>query len=83
VSFTVTVTGRDGKRLQGATVLFTVTVPGLEAIVSSELTTDANGTASFSTRVPKGAMAGTGLATVLVTTTDDGSATDRQVLTVE
>ena len=83
VTFTVAVTGPDGKRLAGATVLFTVSVPGLEAIVSSELTTDANGTAAFSTRIPKGAMAGGGLATVLVTTTDVGQATDRQVLTVE
>jgi hypothetical protein len=83
VSFTVVVTGPDGRRVEGATALFTVTVPGLEAIVSSEITTGADGTASFSTRIPKGALAGSGLATVLITTADFGTATDRQVLTVQ
>jgi hypothetical protein len=83
VTFTVTVTGPDGAPVADATVLFTVTVPGLEAIVSGELPTGSDGTASFSTRIPKGAMAGSGLASVLVTTTDYGTATDRQVLTVQ
>lgn len=83
VTFTVVVTGPDGQPVQGATALFTVSVPGLEAIVSSELTTGPDGSASFSTRIPKGAMAGSGLASVLVTTTDYGTGTDRQVLTVQ
>jgi hypothetical protein len=82
VSFTVVVTGPDGQPVEGATALFTVTVPGLEAIVSSEIKTSASGSASFTTRIPKGAMAGAGLATVLVTTPRFGTATDRQVLTV-
>ncbi len=82
-TFTVLVTGPDGRPLAGATALFTVTVPGLEAIVSPEIQTGSNGKATFTTRVPKGALAGTGLASVLVTTTDSGTGTDRQVLTVE
>ncbi len=82
LSFTVTVTGPDGKRLAGATALFTVTVPGLEAIVSSELSTKSDGTATFTTTIPAGAMAGSGLAAVLVTTDSSGQGTDRQVLTV-
>jgi hypothetical protein len=81
VTFTVLVTGPDGRPVQGATALFTVSVPGLEAIVSGEIVTGQDGTASFSTTIPAGAMAGSGLATVLVTTTN-GTATDRQVLTV-
>jgi hypothetical protein len=83
LSLTVSVLGSDGKPLAGATALFTVSVPGLQAIVSSEITTKADGTASFSTMIPKGATPGTGLATVLVSATGEpGTATDRQVLTI-
>ena len=83
VTFTVVVTSPDGLPVKGATVLFTVTIPGLEAIVSGEMRTRADGTASFGTRIPSGAMAGSGLASVLVTTDDYGAGTDRQALTVE
>ena len=83
LTLTVSVLGSDGKPLAGATTLFTVSVPGLEAIVSGQITTGADGTASFSTMIPKGATPGTGLATVLVTADGEpGSATDRQVLTI-
>lgn len=82
ITLTVTVTDPDGRRLQGATALFTVSVPGLEAIVSSEIRTDSNGIASFQTSIPAGAMPGSGLATVLVTTDNDGDTSDRVVLTV-
>lgn len=82
VTFQVVVTDPAGRRLSGATALFTVTVPGLEAIVSSEIRTSSNGVASFTTRIPKGAMPGSGLATVLVTSSEYGDKTDRQVLTV-
>jgi hypothetical protein len=82
VSFTVTVTGPDGRPESGAKALFTVSVPGLEAIVSSEIRTNGSGTATFKTIIPKGAQAGAGLATVLVSTADYGQGTDRQVLTV-
>jgi Glucodextranase, domain B len=83
ISFTVTVTGPDGKRVAGATALFTVTVPGLEAIVSPETSTRTDGTATFTTKIPSGALPGSGLASVLVTTDSDGQGTDRQVLTVK
>lgn len=82
VSFTVTVTGPDGRRVPDATALFTVTVPGLEAIVSSEIQTGSDGRATFTTSIPKGALPGSGLATVLVSTPKFGQGTDRQVLTV-
>lgn len=83
VTFTVTVTGSDGQRSQGATALFTVSVPGLEAIVSREIKTDAGGVATFTTTIPAGAMPGSGLATVLVDTQSDGQGSDRATLTVE
>ena len=82
---TFTVAGhRPGRRAgRGRDVaLFTVSVPGLEAIVSSEIRTNENGIARFTTNIPKGAMAGSGLATVLVDADEFGTLTDRQVLTV-
>ena len=82
VTFTVQVTDPDGKPIADATALFTVSVPGLEAIVSGEIRTNENGTARFTTSIPKGAMKGSGLATVLVDTDEFGNLTDRQVLTV-
>jgi len=83
VTFTATVTGSDGRRLKGATALFTVSIPGLESIVSGEVRTGADGVATFSTRIPAGAMPGSGLATVLVNSPQGGSVTDRVVLSVE
>jgi hypothetical protein len=83
VTFTVTVTGSDGQRTKGATALFTVSVPGLESIVSGEIKTDTGGVATFTTTIPAGAMPGGGLATVLVDTPNDGQGSDRAALTVE
>jgi hypothetical protein len=83
VSFTVVVTDPAGSRLAGAIALFTVSVPGLESIVSGEVVTDRAGEATFTTTIPKGAQPGSGLATVLITTDGLGSVTDRQVLSVE
>jgi hypothetical protein len=82
VSFAVVVDGPDGRPVKGAVALFTVSVPGLQAVVSGEIATGGNGTATFTTSIPSGAMPGSGLATVLVTTDKYGSITDRQVLTV-
>ncbi|HEY6568727.1 MAG TPA: hypothetical protein VIZ22_00465 [Candidatus Limnocylindrales bacterium] len=82
VTFTVVVTDPDGDPVADAVALFTVTVPGLEAIVSSEIKLNENGAARFTTSIPKGALPGSGLATVLVDTKEFGNVTDRQVLTV-
>jgi hypothetical protein len=82
IRLAVVVTDPDGRRLSDATALFTVTVPGLEAIVSREIRTDGDGVATFTTTIPSGATAGSGLATVLVTTRGDGTVTDRQALTI-
>jgi hypothetical protein len=84
VTFTAVVIGADGKRVPGATALFTVSVPGLQPVVSSPVLTNSSGSATFSTAIPKGAMAGSGLATVLITMpTGTQTATDRAVLTVK
>ncbi len=83
VTFTAVVVGADGKRVAGATALFTVSVPGLQALISSPVTTDPRGTATFATAIPKGATPGAGLATVLITMpSGTQTATDRAVLTV-
>lgn len=77
----VTVTDPDGQPLSGATVTFSLTMPGLPAI-TSDAKTGADGRATFTTSLPKGTAQGQGLATVLVTTRDFGSATDRSVITI-
>jgi hypothetical protein len=81
ITLKVAVTGPDGQRVAGATALFTISVPGLEAIVSGEVPTNKSGVASFTTTIPAGATPGGGLATVLVTSGND-TTTDRQVLTI-
>jgi hypothetical protein len=81
ITLTVAVTGPDGRRVAGATALFTISVPGLEAIVSGEVSTNKSGVARFTTTIPSGATPGGGLATVLVTS-GTGTITDRQVLTI-
>ena len=82
ITLKVVVTDPDGRRLPGATALFTVSVPGIEAIVSGEIRTNDSGVATFQTNIPSGATKGSGLATVLVTAGNDGTITDRQVLTI-
>ena len=83
VTFTAVIVGADGKLVPGATALFTVSVPGLQALISSPITTGSSGSATFSTTIPKGATPGLGLATVLITMpTGTQTATDRSVLTV-
>ena len=83
MTLTAIVMGADGKPVAGATALFTVSVPGLPAVVSPLIHTNSAGRAKFTTSIPKGAMAGTGPATVEITMpTGTQTATDRLVLTV-
>lgn len=77
----VIVTDPDGRPLSGATATFSLTIPGLPAI-TSEAKTGTDGRASFSTSLPKGTAKGQGLATILVTTSEFGTATDRTVITI-
>jgi hypothetical protein len=71
----------DGKPLEGARVTFTLSVPGVKT-VTGDAVTDANGQASFSTRIPKGADRGGGTAGVLVRTTEFGRTTDEMVVNI-
>ncbi len=73
----VSVTDPDGQPLEGASVLLTITLPGIPPIVPSELATDGSGDASFRTTVPKTATAGTGPVTALVKTDQFGTLTVR------
>lgn len=81
IALRVVVTDPDGRPLGGAMVTFSLTMPGLPAI-TSDAATNAEGRATFSTSLPKGTAQGQGLATVLVTTSEFGTATDRSVITI-
>jgi hypothetical protein len=66
VTLTVHATTVSGSPLAGAKVTFTVTVQGVAPIVSPELTTDSTGVATWQVAI-SGATAGTGQASVLMT----------------
>lgn len=83
VQLTVVVTDPDGGALKGASVTFTLAVPGVPAISSSVLTTDSNGRATFTTSIPKGATVGQCSITAIVSTTNFGDTTDRTVITIQ
>jgi hypothetical protein len=82
VRLTVLVDDPDGRPLAGARVTFTLSVPGIPTI-TGDATTDANGAASFSTRIPKGASRGGGSAAVLVRTDEFGKTTDETLITIK
>jgi hypothetical protein len=77
----VLVTDPDGTPLAGARVTFSVTIPGVPPI-TADRTTGADGRAEFRTTVPKGAMIGSGPASVFVSATDLGTTSDRTVITI-
>lgn len=80
----VAVTDPDGAPLAGAQVLFSLTLPGIPAIVPEVTTTDASGTAAFRTVIPTGATPGSGMITALVTSQRDGEVTaQRGILVVK
>jgi hypothetical protein len=81
VTLSATVTDPDGKALEGADVTFTLSMPGIPT-VTIDGKTDAGGSATFSTTVPRGADLGQGSATVLVTTKDLGSTQDYTVISI-
>jgi hypothetical protein len=83
VTLTVVVTDPDGRALAGASVTFTLAVPGVPAIASSELKTSSSGKATFTTTIPKGATKGQASVTVIVDTKDFGDTTDRTVITLQ
>jgi hypothetical protein len=79
----VAVTDPDGRPLEGASVLFTLTIPGIPAIVPSPIVTDGAGVATFRTTIPAGATPGTGPITALVTSEEFGRVMVRTVLTID
>jgi hypothetical protein len=81
MELSVLVTDPDGRPLEGATVTFTLSIPGIQ-VVTSDATTAGDGRAVFRTTIPPGATEGSGLGTVLVTTTDYGTTSDRTVINV-
>src|SRR5207237_4095502 len=81
LTLTAVVTDPDGRPANGASVTFTLSIPGVDPITQVS-TTDAAGSAIFQTNVPKGATEGNGLATVLVDTKSFGSVTARAVIAI-
>ena len=77
----VLVTDPDGHPLEGAAVTFTLTVPGIPP-VSKDAVTGGDGRASFTTTLPTGVTPGSGLATVLVATTDFGTTSAQKTITI-
>ncbi len=67
----VLVTNPDGLPLEGATVTFNLTVPGIPP-VAKEAITGGDGRATFTTTLPAGVTIGSGLATVVVATAEFG-----------
>jgi hypothetical protein len=78
---TANVTDPDGRPLEGARVLFTLSMPGISTI-TGQSTTGSNGRAVFETTIPRGADPGGGNAAVQVTTSAYGKASDVTVVTI-
>ncbi len=76
VQLSVVVTDPDGHPLGGAKVTFSIAAPNVSAVTSKTFTTGANGTAAWSTTIPKGATTGQVTATVVVKTSGYGETTD-------
>jgi uncharacterized protein YfaS (alpha-2-macroglobulin family) len=74
------VTNPDGKPLAGARVTFSLAVPGIPAIASKAMLTNADGEISWSTTIPKGSTTGQISAVAIVKTADFGDTTDRTVI---
>lgn len=76
----VLVTDPDGQPIAGATVTFNLTVPAIPP-VATEAVTGSDGRATFTTTLPAGVTAGSGLATVVVATADFGTTSASKALT--
>jgi hypothetical protein len=82
VTLSVAVTDPDGRPLEGARVTFTLAAPGVPAVTSKRISTAGDGSASWSTTIPKGATKGQVSCTVIVQTTRFGETTDRTVINI-
>ena len=82
VTLSVAVTDPDGRPLEGARVTFTLAAPGVAAVTSKRIQTAGDGSAGWSTTIPKGATTGQVSCTVIVQTSRFGNATDQTVITI-
>ncbi len=82
VRLTVVVSDPDGRPLAGAKAFFTLTARNVRAVTSKTIQTGGDGTATWSTTIPKGATAGQVSATVIVKTTKYGETTARTVINI-
>jgi hypothetical protein len=80
LKLTARVTTQNGGPLAGASAVFTVSIVGLNSIVSPQVTTDGTGTATWKVTI-SGASPGVGVASVLVTSTDGSQVTATMQLT--
>jgi hypothetical protein len=72
----------DGRPLEGARVTFILTAPGVPPITSKKIQTAGDGSATWSTTIPKGATTGQVSCTVVVQTSAFGETTDRTVINI-
>ena len=80
IKLTAVATSANGGPLAGASVTFTLTVQGLGPITPASVTTDATGSATFTTTIA-GAAPGSGLATVQATSSTGDSVTNSVKIT--
>ena len=81
MQLSVLVTDPDGLPLEGAAVTFSLTVPGIPPVAKDAITAG-DGRATFTTTLPTGVTEGAGLATVLVATTDFGTTSAQETITI-
>jgi len=82
IQLSATATDPDGRALAGADVTFTLSIPGIPTI-TADRKTSSSGRATFKTTIPKGADIGQGSATVLVSSSEFGSAPDFTTITIK
>lgn len=80
ITLFATVRDPDGRPLVGATVTFTLSIPGVQT-VTAEGVTDADGKAIFTTTIVGGEVGG-GSAAILVQAGELGAASDQTVVTI-
>lgn len=81
IRLTATVDDPDGRPLAGAKVTFTLSIPGIKT-VTGDATTGQDGTAVYTTTIPKGADVGGGSAAILVQSREFGSTSDQTVISI-
>jgi uncharacterized membrane protein YqiK len=81
LQLSVLVTNPDGLPVEGAAVTFSLTVPGIPPVAKDAIT-GGDGRATYTTTLSAGLQVGPGLATVLVATTDFGTASAQKTITI-